>query len=253
MLTLIVSVAAFVLLLAFVVAIRAKLGSKGDIKNADILLALVPVALGLFLTGKVQEFAFGEFKIVAAVKDSIQSPVEPQVTKLPVESVQMEAKAGVREIPMLLRRRTQALSFRLGYGGYYGPAIKEYLVSLTQDPFLRYVVINNSDGTFYGLADARQITADIRTSLGPFSAETLAAWLNTTNKAKLQTLPGFISSEKSLKPDSDKREALQLMQALDVQTLPAVDRDGKFIGIVDRSKVTASLLMDIAKRVESNR
>ena len=52
----------FALLLAFVVLLRAKSGNKIDIRNSDIVLALVPVALWLFLTGKVQEFGFGEVK-----------------------------------------------------------------------------------------------------------------------------------------------------------------------------------------------
>ena len=40
------------------------------------------------------------------------------------------------------------------------------------------------------------------------------------------------------------------MNTLDVQVLPVVDDAQKFDGIVDRSKLTASILTEIADRVE---
>jgi CBS-domain-containing membrane protein len=41
------------------------------------------------------------------------------------------------------------------------------------------------------------------------------------------------------------------MDSLDVQTLPVVDARGVFAGIVDRSKLTASMILDIAARLET--
>ena len=41
------------------------------------------------------------------------------------------------------------------------------------------------------------------------------------------------------------------MESLDVQTLPVVDETGQFVGIVDRSKLTASILIEIAEKVGS--
>jgi CBS-domain-containing membrane protein len=40
------------------------------------------------------------------------------------------------------------------------------------------------------------------------------------------------------------------MNAADAQVLPVVDEGGKFDGIVDRSKLTSSILTEIAQRVE---
>jgi CBS-domain-containing membrane protein len=39
------------------------------------------------------------------------------------------------------------------------------------------------------------------------------------------------------------------MSSLDVQTLPVVDEAARFVGVVDRSKLTASMLIDIAAKV----
>ncbi|MGH7901011.1 MAG: hypothetical protein ACRENZ_04670, partial [Thermodesulfobacteriota bacterium] len=175
--------------------------------------------------------------------------------KLPVQSVQMDPKVGTGGIPELIKKKSQALSFQLGHGGYWGPAVEEYLKILTQYPFLRYIVINDSDGSFFGMADARQV-ADVILRPGPgvpFDSQTFAEWLNSSNKSQLETLPSFISSKNALNKESDKRRALQLMDSLDVQTLPIIDDGRRYVGVVDRSKLTASILIDVTDRLESGR
>lgn len=248
--TLLIAIGGFILLLAALVVLRAKTGNKFEIKNSDIVLALIPIALWLFLTGEIQEFAFGDIKIVKAFNEASQSPVAPQVTQLPVENVQMDPKRGVGDIPRLIESKSQALSFRLGHGGYFGPAISRYLEELTQYPFLRYIVIENSDGSFFGMTDARQIAAIIRGPRGSSFAREFADWLNSSNKAKIGELPGFISSKDALKKDADRFRALQIMESLDVHTLPVINDAGKFVGIVDRSNLTASMLIDISQRLQ---
>jgi hypothetical protein len=241
------AIGGFLVILALLVALRLKTGNKLDIKSSDIVLALVPIGLWLFLSGKVQEFAFGDFKIVAAIKEASKSPVSAQVTELPVVSLQMEAKGGVDQIPNLIAKKSEALSFRLGHGGYYGPAISDYLNRLTQNGFLRYVIINDADGSFFCLADSRQLTALLQGSYN--FDDDFARWLNSGDKSQLSQLPGFISIEQALMKKSNRRRALQLMDSLDVQTLPVIDENRKFIGVVDRSKLTASMLIDIADKV----
>ena len=102
------------------------------------------VALWMLFTGKVQEFAVGDVKIVTAIREASVSPIKNHVAPLPVADVHIDPKAGVEQIPALLRKKTEALGFRLGGGGYYGPAIAEYLARLSQSPSFRYVVITTS-------------------------------------------------------------------------------------------------------------
>ena len=61
------------------------------------------------------------------------------------------------------------MTFTIGQGGYAGPAISDYLDELTQYPFLRYLVLNNPDGTFFGIADARQVEEIARAPLPRFT------------------------------------------------------------------------------------
>ena len=252
--TLVIVLGLFIVVLALLVGIRARLGAKFDIKNTDIALALVPIALWLFLSGRVQEFAFGDFRIVAAIRDASQSQVAPQVTKIPFENIQVDAKAGIDMIPRLLQQKSQALGFNLGRGAYYyGPAIVDYFRELTRTPYLRYVVINNSDGSFFGMTDARQLGALITGPGGSQYAEAFAGWLNSPDGERLETLPGFIPARKALNAEDDKQQALRVMDSLDVQALPVVSAGGKFAGVVDRSKLTASILVDIADRLEKGK
>jgi CBS domain-containing protein len=254
--TVAIALGMFAALLALLVALRAKTGNKIDIRNSDVVLALVPVALWLFLTGKIQEFGFGEVKIVAAIRLASTAPVGPEVSKLTIdavrEPVRMMSKGGPDVIPQMISTKSQGLSFTIGRGGYAGPAIADYLDQLTQYPFLRYVVLNNSDDTFFGIADARQIEEVVRAANPRFSVYNIADWINGADKTELAALPGFVSSEKALHKKDDKRKALETMNSEDAQVLPVLDEEGKFDGIVDRSKLTASILTEIAQRVEKS-
>ena len=249
-----VALTMFAALLALLVALRTKTGNKVDIRNSDIVLALVPVALWLFLTGKIQEFGFGEVKIVAAIKMAATAPVGPEVSKLTIEAVsepvRMMSKGAPDVIPQMINTKSQALSFTIGQGGYAGPAIADYLDQLTQYPFLRYLVLNNPDGTFFGIADARQIEDISRAPRPRFSFYNLAEWINGGDKTELAALPGFVSSDKALHKGDDKRKALEMINAADAQVRPVLDEAGRFDGMVDRSKLTASILTEIAQRVE---
>lgn len=254
--TVIVALAIFAAFLALLIGLRAKMGDRFDIRNSDIVLALVPVAFWLFLTGKVQEFAFGEVKIVAAIKMASKAAVGPEVSKLSLdtvrESVSTMSKAGPEIIPQMISTKSQGLTFSLGQGGYAGGAIADYLQQLTQYPFLHYIVMDNSDGTFFGIADARQVAQIIGGSSPRFSAQNLADWLNGAAKTQLAALPGFVPAENALHKNDDKRKALEKMNSLDAQVLPVVDEAANFDGIVDRSKLTASILTEIAERLDKS-
>jgi hypothetical protein len=279
--TVFIALAVFSVLLIALVMIRARFGKRIEITNTDVVLALLPVALWLFLTGKVTKLGFGGLEIASAIKDAVAAPVDKQVSKLlPVEAVRMSPKGGTAEIQAAIDGKSQALSFALGRGNYYsGAAIAQYLDRLTQYPFLRYLVLNNPDGTFFGLADARQLVemvhraapspppepANLTESLQQFeqrsigggggprlTAQDIADWLNRGDaeaQTKLETLPGFIGKDKALDTKTDRQKALEIMNTLDLQTIPVIDDNRKFVGIVDRSKLTASILTDVAARV----
>ena len=145
--TIVLSVGSFVLIVALLVLLRAR-NSRFEVKPADIVVGVLPVMVFMLVTGKLQKFEFGEGGIkletafVAASTSAISSQVAPLVG-LPTEPIQMDPKRGVEEIPELIARKTEGLLFRLGHGGYWGPAVKEYFQMLSRQPYLKYLISYN--------------------------------------------------------------------------------------------------------------
>ncbi len=250
--TTLVSIIAFVLILALLVFLRAT-SRRFEIKATDIVVAVLPVLIFLLVTGKIQKFEVGELKIETAFVNASASAIASQVSavsELPAEPVETAAKGGLREIPRLIAEKSEGLRFRLGHGGYWGPAIEEYLVKLTRYPFLRYVIIDNSDGTFFGIADAREITALLTSRGAPHDSGDFARWLNASDIRALRQISGLLRVEDALTEVADKREALQQMERLDADILPVVDAERRFVGVVDRSRLTASLIIDVAQQLK---
>lgn len=249
------SVGSFLLILSVLVFLRSR-NSRFEVKPADIGVAVLPILVILLVTGKLQKFEIGEggIKIETAFVEASTSAITSQVTPimgLPSEPVRLDLKMGVEEIPRLIERKTEGLLFRLNYSGYFGPAIEEYLGQLSKQPFFKYLIIENPDGTFFAIADARELTVLFQTRHPQYTARDFANWLNTGNKVALARLPGFIGSQDGVNKETDKGQALQKMETLNIDTLPVVDEKKRFAGIVNRSRLTASLLIDVAKNLEN--
>lgn len=251
---LLISIGAFIAILALLLFLRAR-NSTLEIRATDIVVATLPVLIYLLVTGNIQKLEFGEGGVkietafVKASNKQINSQVAPLVG-LPLEPTAMDPKRGIEEIPQLLERKTEGLVFRLGYNGYYGPAIQEYLARLTAQPYLKYIVIQNSDGTFFGMADARQLSAMLSNPYGPVKADELARWLINSNRASFSKLPGFVAMEHAAKTTADKSEVLQSMEQLNVDVLPAVNEQNIYVGIVNRARLIASLILDVSKELK---
>ena len=252
MLDLTLALSIFFVIIAIMIGLRFKIGERFEIRNSDILIALIPVALWLVFTGKVQKLEFGEFKIEAAFIEASRASVEKQITpiRLPVETLTMSPKGGIERIPELIHNKTEALVFRLGYGGYYWPAIEEYLKRLSDYPFFKYIIIQEKNGSFFGLADARDLISIFKLRSRGFTSRDFEKWLRTSDRESFYRIPGFISRRNAITQDTDKKTALELMEKLDINILPVIDNNGKFAGVVNRARLTASLIIDVANKVK---
>ena len=249
--TLILSIGTFIAILTLLLVLRAR-NSTLEIRATDIVVATLPVLIFLLVSGKIQKLEFGEggVKIETAFVKASVAEINSQVTAvtgLPMEPTRVDIKESISAIPQLLEKKTEGLSFRLGYGGYYGPAIQDYLARLTAQPYLKYIIIENNDGTFFGMADARQLYAMLSNPYGQVKADELARWLANSNRASFTKLPGFIAAEHAVKPSADKSQTLQLMEQLNVDILPVVSEQKMYLGIVNRARLVASLILDVAK------
>jgi CBS-domain-containing membrane protein len=61
---------------------------------------------------------------------------------------------------------------------------------------------------------------------------------------------GFVPARDSVKTDVRKRDALEKMEERQTSWLPVVDERRRFVGIVDRSRLVASLVLEVTEKAE---
>lgn len=269
----------FVVLLAGVVFVRHKLGDGIEIKATDAAIAAIPLVLLMAAAGifKNVELPGGfKFQTADAIVAAARQPIDAQVSALPVTAVSQDAKGGVADIPRLVDKGIEALSFTIGHGGYYGPAIWQYMNALSRSPTFRHVIIQRRNGTLFGVVGARKLVASLNpvddTELklnhtlenfslpGEGEVEKWSRFATALNRGderalkKLRSYPGFIGVENAVVPTDRKQDALGRMDELPAEWLPVVDEPaGRFVGVVDRSRLTASLMLDISRKLEQTR
>lgn len=245
----------------FAIQIRARYGEKYELKSIDLVLLILPLLFVLLITGKLKVLdAFGvkaDFSELFAdaadanIKQQVTGSDSPAVDQV-MNMLAMASKGGVSEIPQLIANKTEALVFRLGHGGYYGPAIQQYFDALYASSYLQFLAILDETRKLFGVYKALDLAVTFRTQ-GEQAYSDFSTWLNHPSdsaRRSLTRMPGFISADQTLVKDSSKRDALRKMDALRVDNLPVVDQEGKFVGTVERSRLTASLILEVADRIE---
>ena len=159
-------------------------------------------------------------------------------------------KASTAQIRQLREQKMKALTFRLGHGGYAPTAIKRYFKELACT--LEYVVIEDEAEYFFGVFDFQTL----RTCLERTTAEmgSFAASLNEANRERIRSLPGFVGKDVAIDAKQAKAEVLQRMESTSASILPVVDPETKrFAGIVEQSRLVASMMLEITRRFEQEK
>lgn len=250
---------------AFAVAsivLRVRSNGENEVKSIDLVFVVVPLLFAGLATGKIQGLDFfgvkADFSQLWA--DAADTGIEKQISAAPVshledlvEMIDPALKAGVDQIPNLIEEKAEALSFRLGTGRYLGSAIETYFNNLLSASYLRFVVINDADGTLFGMYAAGDIVGYLQ-ALGDSGYEQFAGRLNTGDEAAktwLAELPGFVAASAAVTIQTSKREALKDMETRDRDNLPVVDASNNFVGTVERAKLTASLILEVTENISS--
>jgi len=190
----------------------------------------------LLATGQLSEFSgFGlGFKLKQASAKPFSLNLEGD--RIQPVSVKTGGKGSMNQIPQLVRERIAALSFTLRRQGYYANyAIRKYLEELTRHDFFKYVVFEDSSGQFQGLVPAGRLLEFMRTENVDL--------VKIIEEGAVDRLPGLI---KAFVPESsDKKDALEVMERARVSQLPVVDPEERFVGILERDKLTSSILLQL--------
>jgi hypothetical protein len=259
-LTAVIAIAALVL----AVTLRSASNGKIEITLNDAIIAAIAAGLALLVSGKIAKLGIGnEGLTIETAKEAILSsakrPIAQQITQLPVLQlpvvpVEEVMKGGVAEIPNILRRKAQGLDFALGLGIYDPGVLKIYLETLTRYDFFRYVILMRRDGALFGMLNARTLQAALSDG---GSGETYADFESQLNRAtaadleRIAQLPGFVPAGDAVGKQADKREVLARMQKSGRDWLPVVGENGRFDGIVDQSRLIASMILDVTDQLRT--
>ncbi len=246
----------FLLVLVANMLLRVRTGNKFEIKVNDIVVALVPIFLILFLRGDIASMKIGDLTIEKAFKEAYSEDISTDLTSLSasiensvsdlVERIDSEGKGPSSEIPNLIKKDTRVLSLTLGHQGYVDRILARYFDEIVT---LQYVIVNNPDGTFHGMIET-QILKDLVNN-GDFSWEALKNALGSTDKELIMSLPGYIGIDNVLTTDNSRIEALEKFEASDRAVLPVLN-ENYFIGILERDKLSNQLLINISKLLDLN-
>lgn len=253
MTTALISIAGFLLLVAFLAGIRIASKGRFTIESREILAATAVIGLGLFVFGEITEIAFGDIRLIRSIKQAAATPVSDRVGQqqtdeirediLEFEEVEVEVKGAPERIPRLIETKATALSFQLGSPYYVAWVVAQYLDELTKAPFLRYLVFNDQQGRMVAIADARAIAARFDANDPTLSPEKLTDWIKEADIARLSRLPGYIDADWALTANTNTREALSVMLERNVESLPVINDSGRFIGVTYRSQLVGTILM----------
>lgn len=259
--TILLLLGAGVLLVLGSMLLRALSGGRYEVKTGDLVFLVIPLVVAALATGKVKGLdLFGVRADLSALwseaaKTGIEkqvAPSQPATVQDAVRVVEMAGKGGVEELRRMIQRRVEALAFRLGHGGYYAPAIRTYLEALSGSSYLRAVVIDHADGRLFGIFSAADLIGFLRVAGDP-GYQQLQQLLNSGSpaaQAELAKLPGFVAAEQAVTAQTSKREALERMERIKAESLPVVDERQRFVGTVDRSQLTASLILAVSAKIE---
>ena len=110
------------------------------------------------------------------------------------------------------------------------------------------------------MSDARNLLAVLRTPNGE-NFVTFAASLNVDAgesqkrlSDELGGIAGFVPADEAVEKSSDKKAVLARMEKSRRDWLPVVNKESKILeGVVDRSRLAASILLDVTKRLEGKK
>jgi CBS domain-containing protein len=138
---------------------------------------------------------------------------------------------------------------------YVVRVLKKYIIGLYALKSFKYFVFRDNDRRFLGAISADDLIASIdledRTGAPHFKLSDLVTILNapTSDDRPLRRLRGFIDRDRALTPSADKKIALKKMDDVGVTWFPVVE-NYELVGVVEQSKLTASLILDVTRALE---
>jgi CBS domain-containing protein len=223
-------------LLLLITVVNAKINGGFKIETSWIAIALSPTLIWLLSSGQMAELS--GFGVAFKLREAIARPfsLNHEGSKIQPEKLPADAKTGIAAIPRFIDKRIPAMLLEVGRKGYYyGPAIMEYLDRLVPHDFFRYLIFIDANGRFIAFVPARTIYEQL--------LDDNIDIVQIIESGNLTALNGIIST--SVRNDANKQSVLEIMAKQRLSELPVVDENNVFIGVIDRDKLTSSIVLDL--------
>ncbi len=223
-------------ILLVIVLINAKINGGFKIETTWIAIALAPTIIWLLSSGQLAELS--GFGVAFKLREAAARPFSLKMhgSKITPELLPTDEKAGYAAINRFIKNRVAAMTLKLERQDYYSNrAIRRYLSELTQHDFFRYVIFMDQNDKFKALVPARIFYQQLLTDNLDL--------VKIIETGHLSSIKGLVKY--SITKDSNKREVLDKMARDNLSELPVIDDDGRFIGIIDRDKLTSSIVLDL--------
>ena len=226
----------FFVILSVIALINYKLNKEFKIETSWLALSLAPVVIWLITTQQLSEFS--GFGLAFKLNKVTATPVSLQLDGdlIQPEAISSDAKEGIGKIDLFKRDRVAAITLEVGKQGYYlDSAIQRYLRELAPLSFFKYVLFLDKDRHFKGMIWGSKLLEEMRN--GNIDLVNLLETENISNISGINMA--------SITSGSSKQSALQLMDRHGLSELPVVNENGQFIGVVERNKITSSIVAQL--------
>ena len=204
-----------------------------------IILALVPFVVWLIVSGKLKEVK-GPGGISLTLKDQVQKTVTPESSDEPlaVDPAVIQVKGDSTLLDRFAKIPATTLSLEIGKTGYYyQEAISQYIEYLSLNPDFKYVLFADNKNHFKGLMKVQEF----KTFLDTEDVVPLIENAEILNHPRM--------SKNTVKDTDSNKNALNEMEALNVNMLAVTNKSGHFIGVVTQEEIVRKILTNVLRYI----
>lgn len=235
--------AALIFMVLAFVYLRTKSDGKYEIKLTDIIMGILPVVIWLLLSGNISELQVGDlrFKLNEEFNRNIVKETSLKGDLLAdgenYFSIGVDCEYAIE--PDIKKNNP-----------YPGGASYAYVIIQKDCEDDKY---GNAHPKFWAILSFKDLSEEFLAPTSKFDGNFFLLWAKERDFRNLSKhLPSFVSEENAVTFKTDKLTALEKMEELNVEFLPVIDEDKTFLGVVTKSKLTTSFLVNIGKDLRKN-
>lgn len=233
----------FILIVLAFVYLRTKSDGKYEIKLTDIIMGILPVAIWLLLSGNISELQVGDLRVKlneefkrnivqeTSLKDNLLADGENYF------SIGVDCEYAIE--PDIKNNSP-----------YPGGSSYTYVIIQKDCEDDKY---GHAHPKFWAILSFKDLSEGFLDPRSKLNGKLFLLWAKERDfKSLSESLPSFVSVQNAVTFKTDKLTALEKMEELNVEFLPVIDEDKTFLGVVTKSKLTTSFLVNIGRDLRKN-